>query len=63
MTEPNGELQDALDALDAAYEEMILKLRDHNLGADHPLAEPLDTVLLCVGRVLECYGPAEPRIE
>jgi transcriptional regulator with XRE-family HTH domain len=40
-------LAKALDALDAAHEEQILKLRDHNLGADHPLAEPLDTVLLC----------------
>jgi hypothetical protein len=63
MTEPNGDLQDALDELDAAYGEMILKLRDHGLDVDHPLAEPLDTLLLCVGRLLECYGPAEPHIE
>jgi hypothetical protein len=34
MTEPDGDLQDALDALDAAYGEMILKLRDHDLDVD-----------------------------
>jgi hypothetical protein len=55
MIEPNGDLQDALDALDAAYEEMILKLRDHGLDVDHPLAEPLDSLIICVGRVLEIF--------
>jgi hypothetical protein len=55
MTEPNGDLQDALDALDAAYGEMILKLRDHDLDVEHPLAEPLDTLLVCVGRVLKFF--------
>jgi hypothetical protein len=63
MTEANGDLQDALDDLEAAYAEMILKLRERYLDADHPLAQPLDALLVCVGRVLECYGPAEPRIE
>jgi hypothetical protein len=57
MTEPNGDLQDALDALDAAYEEMILKLQDHYLDTDHPLTEPLDTLLVCVGRLLKYFGP------
>ena len=57
MTEPNGDLQDVLDELDAAYEEMILKLRDHGPDVDHPLAEPLDTLLVCVGRVLKFFGP------
>ncbi len=46
-----------LDELDAAYEEMILKLRDHGPDVDHPLAEPLDTLLVCVGRVLKFFGP------
>jgi hypothetical protein len=53
MTGPNGDLPDALDELEAAYAEMILKLRERDLDTDHPLAAPLDTLLVCVGRVLE----------
>jgi hypothetical protein len=57
MTEPDAELRDALDRLDAAYEQLILKLKDHHLGSDHALTEPLDSLLICVGRVLEYFGP------
>jgi hypothetical protein len=57
MIEPDAELRDALDRLDAAYEQMILKLRDHHLGADHPITGPLDSLLISVGRVLEYFGP------
>jgi hypothetical protein len=53
MIEPNGDLQDALDDLEAAYAEMVLKLRERYLDTEHPLTEPLDALLVCVGRLLE----------
>jgi hypothetical protein len=55
MTEPDGDLPDALDELEAAYAEVMLKLRERYLDSDHPLAEPLDTLPVCVGRVLEFF--------
>jgi hypothetical protein len=57
MIEPDADLRDALDRLDAAYEQMILTLQDHHPGADHPITQPLDSLLISVGRLLEYFGP------